>query len=271
MELSRELRNAEFNGPVDAELTDEYWRLSQPALANAFTLIHQAQEFQLKAKIADVSPFLLLTRDARDWPSKCEKRDMPFSAFRMADAADLIKIHDTAATLRLPKEFTTFYSEIRRQRNLTMHIGVGPQRISVRQLFVAVLRTYSCLFEGAPWPQRRREYLNSDRLTPLYGNDHAGDALLLEFDAVVEHMRPAELRRLFEFHKKARRYICPHCMNEADNERIPLAQLRPNDPNAMEVYCFVCGNSTAVMRQKCKEIGCPSNVLLEDETCLVCW
>ena len=66
MQLSRELHNAEFNGPVDTELTDEYWRLSQPALANAFTLIHQAQEFQLKAsqkylKFSDQAVWLSLS------------------------------------------------------------------------------------------------------------------------------------------------------------------------------------------------------------------
>jgi hypothetical protein len=60
---------------LNKEIAEEYWRLSQPVLANSLALIQQAQEFALKGKIASRSPFLLLSRDPREWPKRCDKRD----------------------------------------------------------------------------------------------------------------------------------------------------------------------------------------------------
>jgi hypothetical protein len=70
----------------------EYWTKSQPALANAFGLIQQAMEMALKGRIASISPFLLISRDPKDWPKGVDTDAVPFSEFRTLDAADLVKL-----------------------------------------------------------------------------------------------------------------------------------------------------------------------------------
>jgi hypothetical protein len=70
MEIVRDVENAELETwDTDREVTDEYWRASQPALANAITLLQQSHEFALKGRIAAVSPFLLEAVSKRvEWP-----------------------------------------------------------------------------------------------------------------------------------------------------------------------------------------------------------
>jgi hypothetical protein len=71
----------------------DYWFKAQPALANAFGLIQQAMEMALRGRIASISPFLLISRDPKDWPKTVENGAVPFSDFRTLDAADLIMVH----------------------------------------------------------------------------------------------------------------------------------------------------------------------------------
>jgi hypothetical protein len=68
---------------------DEYITRAQSDLQIAYTLIQQSQEISLKAKICEISPFLLLLgTDVRTWPSS----DADFTRFRTLDAADLVKV-----------------------------------------------------------------------------------------------------------------------------------------------------------------------------------
>lgn len=140
-ELTRHLRGLDdlWSGDSAMEIAPEYWKAAQPVLANGLTLVQQAQEFALKGRIAAVSPFLLISSDARDWPAHSDKKDVPFSAFRTTDAADLLRVHDTVAPAseRLPLSFRGFFDEVRRQRNVIMHHGYSGQKIDVAELFVA--------------------------------------------------------------------------------------------------------------------------------------
>lgn len=264
---------------TDREVTDQYWRVSQPALANAVTLLQQAHEFAIKGRIAAVSPFLLISREARDWPRRCDREDMPFSAFRMADAADLPKLHDTVAPTRLLPEFHGFYEEVRRLRNVIMHVGSGAKAVDPAELLRDILRTHKLFFREQSWGQLRRAYLNNDRIAVAYSADRATATLLPEFETVVGLLKPAECRELLGFDKRARRYLCPHCLADrgdyGDDMEVPLAQLRPNGPKTTQLYCLVCNQTTSVKRERCGELGCRSNVLLDqtgifDVRCLLC-
>jgi len=272
MALARDLKNSHWSREnIDPEIEEEFWQRSQPGLSNGFTLIQQAQEFFLKGKIAAVSPYLLLTRDSRDWPRRCDAENISFSAFRMADAAELIKIHNTVSPSRIAPSVIEFCEEVRRQRNTLIHFGYKGQRIDVHRFFLAILRTNKDLMGEASWPARRDDYLNDSELAVIYSADWVGEALLYEFELLLEMLKPAEARHYFGFDKKARRYICPNCMRSAENERIALAQLRPNTPVSTNIHCFICGEDTVVERKSCGEKDCKSNVILEDGTCLVCW
>ena len=74
---------------IDQEENEEknFWHYAQTELANAYTLMQQAQEMALKGLISKVSPYLLIS-DSRNWPRQCEKRDILFSEFYTVDATN---------------------------------------------------------------------------------------------------------------------------------------------------------------------------------------
>jgi hypothetical protein len=51
-----------------AEQARQYWKAADRQVSNAIVLVQQAIEFLLKAKIAAVSPYLLIAGDPREWP-----------------------------------------------------------------------------------------------------------------------------------------------------------------------------------------------------------
>lgn len=264
------------DGLPDGEVAETYWRQVQPALANAFNLVQQAQELALKGRIADVSPYLLISRDVRDWPRRCDKRDVPFSDFRTADAADLIRLHDTVAATRLPPAFAAFYDDVRRRRNVLMHQGLPSTPIAITDLLLMVLKAHQFLFDGG-WAPARLEQWSSGSLATLYSSDFSVDAALAEFELVVSFLPPAPLKAYLGFDKKARRYLCPNCQRQTDafHERVALAQLRAPAKESTQLYCFACDKEQSVQRVRCSEDGCNSNVLTDEvsgeRTCLVCW
>jgi hypothetical protein len=265
MDIVRELDESDIDQwDADGDVTDEYWRQSQPALGNALALIQQGQEMALKGKIAAVSPYLLIGRDPRDWPRRCEREDASFSMFRTADATDLVKIHNTVCSpsLRLSEGFEAFFDEVRRQRNAIIHAGGAGRRVEVAELLLNVLLTNEYLHAGARWPERRRVHLENDRVSVAFSSDHVGYVMLKEFDIAARLLKPVENKRFFGL-TRARRYLCPHCQYEArdSDELIPLAQLVPSDPSATLISCFVCGHTTSVARKACTKVSCRSNVI----------
>lgn len=98
---------------VEEDVREEYWESAQQPLATALTLVQQGAEFLLKAKIADVSPFLLIDGSPSSWPRGSDQQDTPFSDFRTIDAHDLPKAHDSVASVRLSEEFKTQFEQLR--------------------------------------------------------------------------------------------------------------------------------------------------------------
>lgn len=241
---------------------ERYWTQVKPNLSNAFNMIQQAQEFALKGRVAEVSPYLLLARDQRDKPKNSDKVDVPFSAFRTIDSSDLFRLHNTVCKQKLPLSFGDFFDEVRRRRNALMHHGPSAVSIGAPDILVAVLKSYKILFSGN-WASLRMKRWNEGSLATLYSNKYMGDAALSELSFVVKMLKPAILKEHFGYHKNRRTYLCPECQGEARNLRgqVALAQLTSKD--AAEIYCFVCGRTYAVTRQRCFHADCASDVLCD--------
>lgn len=126
------------------------------------------------------------------------------------------------------------------------------------------------------WMSRRNTYLEFDRIAVVHSSDHVATVLLNEFDTVSRLLKPVERQRYLGL-TKARRYLCPRCYRTSERLApvfIPTAQLQPNSPQAKEVLCLVCGDSTPVLRPPCSDVHCKSNVVCNKEAwgtlCLVC-
>jgi hypothetical protein len=267
----------------EEEIGDGYWEKAQRQLGNAIALLQQGLELALKAKIAEVSPFLLITNTANDLPGNAVA-GIPFSDFRTVDAKDLIKVHDVFAATPIPASFSGIFEKNRRLRNQFIHGIVRGQRISERQVYAEILAGFKLLnIAGKTWPQVRVEYLSSETSSSVVDTEGLGwGRALAEFDSVVALLPRRLLIDCLGFDKRARRYICPGlCFHEMGSdfrdyvrpEPIALAQLLPNSPDSSTVHCFACGSSSTVVRRSCSACG-KSNVLgrpfEEDSETLVC-
>jgi len=132
--------------------TETFWKRSQAELQNAHSLIHQAIELGLKSLICEVSPFLLIVREARDYPTQ----DTPFAKFRTIDAADLLRVANSVCATRLPDDFEPLWTTIREARNVNMHSVKGGDGLKPDELVRNILLVHDYLSrpstkQGMPW------------------------------------------------------------------------------------------------------------------------
>jgi len=271
------LEAEEWQAIVDDEQPEEYWEAASKPLATAVALVQQGAEFHLKARIASVSSYLLITSKASEWPRKCDKEDTSFSSFHIADAQDLIRIHDTVAAARLSETIKQLYSKLRLTRNKIFHTVDKRLRFSEKEIIQAILEISDELISSQEWTTIRRAYLEASPSSVAWSSDGVGCRLSREMVAVLDLVSTADAKRLFGFNKRQRKYICPNCTREHQvlhSEENPMtAQLSPNTPNSTNLLCFVCGENISVIRKRCKNIDCKGNVIHADDDfeCLTCF
>lgn len=251
----------------------EYWAKSQPVLANAFSLVQQGMEMALKGRIAAISPYLLIARDPKDWPSGVEARQIPFSEFRTLDAADLVRVHNTFSPMPLDDNFRAFWDGVRRDRNKLMH-SVPTKTFEPVDLIRSILSAAITLYSEMAWPQWLFQ-LEAEGAIAAYGlsSDFDYNTVMGQVDVAVQALAPAETKRFFSFDKRQRAYVCPSCWGHANRdwqEDWPtLAQLRSKSPDEGKLHCVVCDQTTMVTRLECVNYRCKGNVI-HDAMCLTC-
>lgn len=272
--INRESSWDDEDGAAEEQWTKKYWEAAQRPLATAIVLAQQGTEFLLKARIAAFSPFLLISGYPGDWPKGCNKHDTSFADFRTIDAQDLIRAHDTTASVPLTDEFKERFEELRRFRNTIMHTVDRRIRVTPVDVIDAILEVSHSLLGPFRWLPHRREFLTTDHTSTAYDSiEYVENSLAGESLKVVQLLKPIKLERFFGLRRRQRRYICYHCtMNCNDHHKdIRLAQLRPAKSGSKNIFCFICGTDRPVVRKPCKEPDCKGNVLdAEWDVCLTC-
>lgn len=252
------------------ELREGLVRSIQRPLGVCRTLAAQAAEFLLKARIAAVSPFLLI----KDEPSRFPGTDKAFSEFQTIDSRDLIRVYHTVGKDRLDDRFVDLFHKLRESRNLYVHGIVPPDDVTLDHVCDDLLRTLLTVADflaAEGWRAVRVWYLqNYDAGTILSHAELMQDQVVHEMAWIVKRLKPAECERFLGFNRrKGRNYLCPSCyFGEYDS--IPearLAKLRDD-----EVYCIACDTSYQIERRKCPERGCRGDVISvwDAEFCLTC-
>ena len=227
-------------------------------------------EMALKGRIASISPFLLISRDPKDWPKGVGTGDVPFSEFRTLDAADLVKVHNTFSTVPLDEHFRTFWDRVRRDRNRMMH-SVSPKSFDPATLVSTLLTAAQALFADVRWPQRLLD-MEAEGKYAAYGlADGTQNVVMRQIDIAVRHLTPAQNRLFFGYDVKRRSYLCPNCYHRADREAPwpALAQFPSKSPNERALHCVVCDDTVEVERIACTNPDCQGNVVYEG-VCLSC-
>lgn len=257
------------------EVSDEFWASAQKPLLTSLSLVQQATEFLLKGKIACVSPYLLIAGEPRNWPKGCDKTDKSFVDFRSIDAQDLIRVLNSVADNRLDDTFIENYESLRRIRNRIMHSVDKRFRTNPKEIVLTILEVIHNLVGPHCWIDKRREYLeNHPNAIAFWSTDHVEGCLAREILLIADLIDKSKFRRYFEIDLKKHRYHCPDCNHNCKdfNELEPqLAQLVPNDPKTTNLHCYLCGVDREVIRKKCLNPDCKSNVIdAAANFCLLC-
>lgn len=265
-----EYRIAEVD--ADGTIADDYWARAQGPLSTAIALAQQGTEFLLKARIASVSPFLLLVVQPRDWPKGCELIDTPFADFRSLDAQDLVRVHEATSGRRLSAEFRGEFERMRRIRNSLVHTVNKRNRFSASEVLKWILRAHREFDPDRPWMRVRSDYLDMAHPDGAFYSEYGwANRVARELRTTVDVLKPAECLTLLGINKKQRFYYCVDCeiSDFGLDSHVKTAQLSPNRSTSTTLYCHACLGGVEIERMSCKK--CTGNVLDQGaERCLTC-
>lgn len=270
---------------IDAkkENIEQYWLYAKPELTAAAAMVQHSVEFYLKAKILSISPYLLISLDARSLPKNSESNDISFSEFRTLDAQDLLKVHNTFASEKLSTDFKAWFNDMRLMRNKIMHTVDKKLSVDPAALAISILQCHEYLVGKNRWIHSRTSFLNR---SPEYGvtlgateehDSYIHLAIHRELSLVIDSLETSDTKRFFNYDKNLPAEICPYCYKKFaaceyfdskwTDSFAPTAQPKIGSDGEME--CIVCGNISIIPEVECIECG---NSAIDKSTreCLWC-
>ena len=86
-----------------------------------------------------------------------------------------------------------------------------------------------------------------------------------ELPDVYAKLTSAQFRKLFGHSNRERRYLCHACVYEANTKAAGLdfgeCKTAFLDKTGTHIHCIMCGKDYKVVRKNCKEHGCKSTVV----------
>ena len=263
------LADSEIEGDESRVVAEEeYWRSATTRLSTILAIAHQSAEFYLKGRIADVSPFLLLSNSVREWPKADPSGDTSFSKLRTIDAQDIVRLHDRCSSSSLSDSFKSQLENLRIRRNSIMHTVDSGVAVKVNELIRSILAIHKNLV-GGKWLDFRRASLDQSSGSKLYPDeDRWSDGhVVSEFLALESILSAAEFEEHFGLPAGRRRYICPQCTWETFSDsgvEVFSAVLEPNSPESKTIWCTLCDKVQPVYRLSCEDELCRGNVISGD-------
>jgi hypothetical protein len=227
--------------PVRAR--DVYWHDKRYKLNNAVALLQQSIELLLKARIAEISPYLLIAGDPHTWPKIDDNGEVSFLEFRTIDASQLIRVAGIATASQLPSDFKAFFERVRIQRNKIAHLNAGNMRIEAHKILVDILTAYKFFYPDDNWVEFRKKYMVSTgeySVVFAYQDDVTHSNFLYELDAALSSLENRYTKAFFGFDKRKKARFCPNCKSlQADwDDRDPDFVQDRTDGN---LGCAACG------------------------------
>lgn len=270
----------EFEPSDDNDWTSEraeYYEYCQPELQAICTVIQQSNELALKARLCQVSPYLLLLNSEPNLSTK--GGDIDFTAFRTLDAVDLPAAVNSFCDDKLTDKFIQTYNLIRAYRNQITHMGETKKEFSPPELLHHLVAQYRELWPTRNWLQDRVEFAAQTTTAFFHDGRYASaqSIVMEEWESTFEVLTGSEFKALFGKPKSTRRYYCLECVDAASTKAF---HARDTDcrtaflsADGNSLHCFMCGRNVAVVREDCPAANCPGNVLSasgEEGQCHTC-
>lgn len=233
-------------GVADDKFT-RLWNAHRHRLNNALQLCQQAMELYLKARIAEVSPFLLIVGEPRQWPSGDNNNTVDFLDFRTLESAHLCRAASLVGKQPLSTEHKTFFEDLRKSRNKIAHLHAGNFPAEAKARLRDCLEAFRLTYPDIAWQQFRKNYIVQTELHgphSEYDYDFNHTVFLNEFETAIETLDNADCKKHFGLDKRKPRLRCPNCEDlrqKHDTEELRFAQLRADG----RVSCTACLTSFA--------------------------
>ena len=261
------LAEAEGWGVDKDEVSEEYWKAAKGRLASSLAVTQQGVELILKGKIAEISPFLLLSDPPSKWPAEPKS----FADYRTTDAQDLVRLFNSISDSKLPESFIRRFNELRNSRNRIFHSVDKNLTMAASEVLETILAFNKTFFPNQSWPHERAELVSRSPDSKLDGSDWSRNFVCQEIEVVIKILESAAAKNYFGVDKKKHLYQCPECldlMNSDDDRLYMMSQLQPPTAASKELFCPICNVKHSVVRQSCSDCG--ESVLSEEGRCLSC-
>ncbi|MCK1394976.1 hypothetical protein [Bradyrhizobium sp. 1] len=230
----------------------KYIAAAQSDLQSIFALIQQSQEIGLKARICDISPYLLLKRtDIK--PSDGENGVWDFTDFPTLDASELVRVHNMFCSTTLSKDFQTKYEEIRRGRNKISHLGIYRQNIEPLAIIDILQLNYSELYPGRRWMEDRLHFAALGKWAGFSFDSDFNErtGLYTELWHLIPQLTESQFKWLMGHDRHEERFICHECGHDAGlGDTDPYASDVPTAYAVADdrVRCVICDKEYPMQR-----------------------
>ena len=258
---------------LKSEISEAYWAAAKRTLTTALTVMQQGVELIIKGRIAEVSPYLLISDAPSQWPSPYSG-PIDFERFRTIDAQDLIRVHDTFSETKFGAKFVEKFHDLRVQRNTVLHSAAKSVSVTVAEVIDSVLYMHKSLFPDESWFKVRREFLRNAPSAQLGSDEFVTNRTCWEASFALKLLGRSQVESYLRVDKKQHLYLCPECLSDSNMDggfEHKLAALQPKGPQTTSLYCPVCDKSHSVTRKDCVDPECLGNVVTSDgNQCLTC-
>lgn len=245
----------EAHGRDRAEAAVQRSRIAaQYKLNNAISLLQQSLEIFLKARIAEVSPFLLIAGDPQSWPKPEGTGAIEFSNFRTLDAVQLCRVVKLVSTNPLADQFVEFYDRLRKARNKISHLKAGDIHAEANSILIDILSAHKYLFPREIWVDFRREYMistgqyNSDDFPKEKDEDYVHENITRELGVAFDELDANCIKKFFKYDMNKKGFRCPQCLKlRTEDAEWTFAQRQRNG----NIKCVAC--QSVYTRQEYKD------------------
>ncbi|MBS9718502.1 hypothetical protein ACFFUT_09165 [Pseudohalocynthiibacter aestuariivivens] len=254
--------------PTYAEELEDYYKHCQAELETIYALAAQASELAMKARICEVSPFLLLLGNGASFGETASNID--FSELRTIDAVDLPNAVNAICPIKVSESFKQRFTEIRKLRNKITHLGGAGKDSAPRDVMRLLVEQYAELWPDSYFLNNWIDYIDSRRFS--FFHDGKWTSAEMEFADIQETcfslLSKGEFKKLIGFPKAQRRYICQNCVylgglhrNDMGFGDLTTAFLL--DDNTLQ--CQLCTITSKIERKACSQEDCKGNVISIEE------
>lgn len=242
-----------------AEERAQYIEEAQEDFHALASMSQQANELALKARIASVSPYLLLLNS--DVKLKNGSEPIEFASLRTLDAVDLPKAVNTLTPTPVSESYQQRYSEMRIQRNRYSHLGDTSAVLDPITLCATLTEQYLELWPDGAWlldriasTYGREGFFQGKHWSPLQEILH-----LTDYDRAL--IPPATFKKLFTVKKADVRFGCFTCQDDwavsRDGPGIVEAPTAYYDSETKAMHCLACEADFETVSRDCDECDGP--------------